>query len=130
MTKKHLKFISILSLFAILLLFGTVGISASEATCSSLSTSAFGFGKRSEVSSLTSDDLNASADLKDLKLYVGGMPFGVKFLTDGVMVVGFSDTARNVHNPAKAAGLRYGDIILSVNGQNVTSASELNSLIA
>ena len=28
---------------------------------------------------------------KDISLYVGGMPFGVKFITEGVLVVGFSD---------------------------------------
>ena len=30
-------------------------------------------------------------DLRDLMLCPGGMPFGVKFYTDGVMVVGFCD---------------------------------------
>ena len=37
--------------------------------------------------------------LKNIKLYVGGIPFGVKFMTEGILIVGFSDTAKK-ENPS------------------------------
>ena len=50
---------------------------------------------------------------------VGGMPFGVKFYTEGILVVGFCDVdvnsagggCRNV-NPARDAGLKIKDVIV------------------
>ena len=38
-------------------------------------------------------------------VYVGGMPFGVRYVTDGIMVVGYCDvtTGNGVRNPAKEA---------------------------
>lgn len=45
---------------------------------------------------------------------VCGTPFGVKLFSDGALVVAFSDryTALGSENPAKAAGLRLGDLIV------------------
>ena len=64
-------------------------------------------------------------------LYPGGMPFGVKFMTEGVLIVGFCDMmgAGGAPNPSIAAGLRMGDTLLSVNGKPLTCASDLHSLI-
>ena len=54
---------------------------------------------------------------------VCGTPFGVKLFSDGALVVAFSDryTAQGSENPAKAAGLRLGDLIISANGRPVRS---------
>ena len=65
------------------------------------------------------------------QVYVGGVPFGVKFITDGVLVVGFCDvevqgTARN---PAKEAGLRIKDVITKINGASVGSAADLTRAV-
>jgi hypothetical protein len=49
------------------------------------------------------------AKLEDTKVYVGGVPFGIKFLTRGVSVVGFENEATN---PAYKAGLRLYDTII------------------
>ena len=68
---------------------------------------------------------------KDISLYVGGMPFGVKFITEGVLVVGFSDiqSKSSLKNPANEAGLRINDIIIKVNGEHICGADELTKLI-
>ena len=60
----------------------------------------------------------ATKNLNSIKLYPGGMPFGVKFFTDGVVVVGFCDinNGSGAQNPAYSAGIRVKDIITAVNG--------------
>lgn len=70
-------------------------------------------------------------DLDDLALYPGGMPFGVKFYTEGVTVVGFCDveTDSGKVNPAALAGLKQKDVILKVNGETLSGASQLTELI-
>ena len=69
--------------------------------------------------------------LRDLKLIPGGMPFGVKYRTEGVTVVGFCDVenAKSKRNPAMEAGIQLKDVILQVNGNDVTCAAELTDLI-
>lgn len=68
---------------------------------------------------------------KDIKLYPGGMPFGVKFFTSGVLVVGFCDVdAENGQvNPAYDAGLRLKDIITHVGGKEISGATQLTELV-
>ncbi len=70
-------------------------------------------------------------DLKDLYVYPGGMPFGVKFYTEGVTIVGFCDveTDRGTVNPANMAGLHQKDMILKINGETLNSAAELTERI-
>ena len=76
-------------------------------------------------------DTISAEDLKGLKLSPGGMPFGVKFFTDGVSVVGFCDveTGGKKINPAADAGLRAKDMILKINGQPLGSAAQLTEAI-
>lgn len=70
-------------------------------------------------------------ELDGLMLYPGGMPFGVKFMTEGVTVVGFCDVELNGTkvNPATTAGLKLRDVILKVNGEPLTGASALTDKI-
>lgn len=70
-------------------------------------------------------------DLRDLTLYAGGMPFGVRFMTDGVTVVGFCDVDCDggKRNPAAEAGLRIGDVILRADGETLDGASSLTDRI-
>lgn len=70
-------------------------------------------------------------DLEGLTLCPGGMPFGVKFFTEGVLVVGFCDveTARGAVNPATDAGLRAKDLILKVDGEVLNGADDLTDRI-
>ena len=69
--------------------------------------------------------------LEGLELYAGGMPFGVKFFTEGVTVVGFCDveTQNGKVNPATEAGLRQKDVILSVGGESLMGAADLTQRI-
>ena len=70
------------------------------------------------------------------QVYVGGMPFGIKFYTEGILVVGFCDVdvtsggggTRNV-NPAKTAGLKLRDVIIGVNGKTPAGAASLTKAV-
>ncbi len=70
-------------------------------------------------------------DYSRTELLLGGMPFGVKFSTEGVMVIGFSDIdgISKTQNPAYLAGLRAKDIILKVNGKSISGAEELTRTV-
>ena len=62
---------------------------------------------------------------------VSGMPFGVKFYSQGILIVGFSEieTADGIETPALDAGLQTGDIITRVNGSEVKTAGEFIGII-
>ena len=64
-------------------------------------------------------------------LIPGGIPFGVKFTTNGILVVGFCDvdSDKGKINPAYNAGLRTGDIILKLNDHTVRDAATLGILM-
>ena len=61
-----------------------------------------------------------------------GAPFGIKMFTEGVVVVGLSDvdTGNGLINPAKEAGLKVGDIILEVDGQEVQFNEDISRIIS
>ena len=69
----------------------------------------------------------------DRKMVVpGGSPFGIKMYTKGVLVVGMSDIqqgSQNV-NPAKDAGLKVGDILISIDDQPVHEKKDVAKMIA
>lgn len=60
------------------------------------------------------------------KVYAGGMPFGIKLYTDGILIVGFSpvDCDEGSQTPASDAGLTVGDVIKEANGTKMTSAAQ------
>lgn len=61
-----------------------------------------------------------------------GHTVGIQMESDGIMIVRLSEvtTANGSVSPARDAGLAAGDIILSVNGQEVTSNDDLQKQIA
>ena len=62
---------------------------------------------------------------------LGGTPFGIKLYTDGVLIVGLTEVdCIGGGSPAKAAGLRIGDTVLSVNGVSVSTNEEVAALIS
>ncbi len=60
-----------------------------------------------------------------------GTPFGIKMFTDGVMVVGLTDlqVSGKTVNPAKNAGIKTGDIIVSIDGQKVLYNEDVGNII-
>ena len=69
--------------------------------------------------------------MEGLTVCAGGMPFGVKFYTDGVTVVGYCEVEgeKGRVNPAALAGLKQKDVILQVNGEALMGASQLTEMI-
>lgn len=67
----------------------------------------------------------------DTYVAVLGTPFGIKIYTEGVLVVGFGeiDTDARDKNPAKSAGLKEGDYIVSLNGINVYTNEDVSDII-
>ena len=65
--------------------------------------------------------------VKERYVALSGESFGIKIFTKGVMVVGMSDVSTNTGNinPSKTAGLKIGDIILSVDKKSINSNMEL-----
>ncbi len=60
-------------------------------------------------------------------LIAGGIPFGVKLHTDGVLVVNVCDVRCGTagKRPAMDAGLKKGDMIISVNGEKIQSGAQV-----
>lgn len=69
--------------------------------------------------------VNCWADSNRPEVFVSGEPFGIKLISDGVMVVDL----QKGDCPAKECGIKTGDIILSVNGQKVNSNAEISQII-
>lgn len=60
-------------------------------------------------------------------LYPCGEPFGIKLITDGVMVVDLQKIDNS--SPAKDCGIREGDIIVSIDGEKVKSNADVAKII-
>ena len=72
-----------------------------------------------------------AAPRERIELYVGGIPFGVRFFTEGILVVGYCDveSGGGCHNPARAAGLAPGDCIYQINEEMPHTAAQLSELL-
>ena len=64
-------------------------------------------------------------------VFVGGIPFGVRFFTEGILVVGYCDVQSGGahHNPARAAGLSPGDCIYKINEETPRTAAQLGEML-
>ncbi len=67
--------------------------------------------------------------VSDKRLYPGGMLFGVRCATAGVLVIGLEDVC-DKQCPAKAAGIHVGDIVTAVDGHTVTSVKSLADFVS
>ncbi|MBR6918054.1 MAG: SpoIVB peptidase [Clostridia bacterium] len=61
------------------------------------------------------------------KVYLGGMPFGIRLFSSELKVIGFSEIATGSGNvcPAFDAGIRENDTIISINSSPVTSIDDI-----
>ena len=60
----------------------------------------------------------------------GGEPMGVILNCKGVLVSGIADLPSAAESPAKKAGVKEGDIIISAGGKQITSVDGLNSAVS
>lgn len=60
-----------------------------------------------------------------------GTPFGIKLLTEGVLVIELSgfDSGTGISSPARDAGINEGDIIVSISGKSVSTNSDVSRII-
>lgn len=70
-------------------------------------------------------------EVKEPVLIPCGNPFGIKLLTDGVVVVEVSsfETDTGLRSPAMDAGIKTGDIIKTINGCKITSNDDIADVI-
>ncbi|MBQ4340900.1 MAG: PDZ domain-containing protein [Clostridia bacterium] len=61
-------------------------------------------------------------------VFPGGEAVGISIRTRGVLIVGFGSDSGN--SPAYRAGLRPGDVVISVNGADVDSAEQITALMS
>ena len=75
-------------------------------------------------------DGNDSSDITET-VYLGGFPVGLKLYADGVVIVGTEDidTKSGNVNPAEKAGIRVGDIIKKINGEDVKTNKRVSEII-
>ena len=61
-----------------------------------------------------------------------GKAVGIKLFSDGVMVVGLAEveTAQGVCSPGKESGLKAGDVITHINGTEVDTVEQVQTLLA
>lgn len=69
--------------------------------------------------------------VSEKKLIPGGHSVGIKMDVKGVLVVGLEEieTEDKIVNPGMDAGIQVGDIILSINGQDVYYAYEVTNIV-
>lgn len=70
--------------------------------------------------------------IKNIELYPGGLPVGVRVSSEGVLVVGYSDIDINnekEESPGKVGGLEIGDVILKINGIEMHNSRDLANVI-
>lgn len=69
--------------------------------------------------------------VKNITVLPGGMPFGIKMHTNGVLVVGLADVdCEGVHrNPAKIAGIKTGDILVEIDDEKLKSNENVAEII-
>lgn len=69
--------------------------------------------------------------VKQQNIAPSGRPFGIKLLTKGIVTIGLGDVSTENGNisPAKDAGLREGDILISINGEQIKSTADFSGII-
>lgn len=73
--------------------------------------------------------VSAAADTHSL--YLGGFPAGFSLNTTTVEVIGICDvlTAEGMKSPARDAGIKTGDIVEKINGEEVNKTSDITDIV-
>ena len=73
-----------------------------------------------------------SAQAQPQQLVPVGQAVGIKLFSDGVLVVGLSsvETQNGPKEPGKACGLKTGDLITHINGQDVNTVEQVQTVLA
>lgn len=69
---------------------------------------------------------------KEIMIYPGGAPIGVKLNTKGVLVVALSDiegVKGKIQSPAASAGVQIGDSIIEINDIEINSAEDVTRFV-
>lgn len=77
----------------------------------------------------TKNESRMSRDFRDIRLIPGGMPFGIRMQTEGVLVTGTSEVAGTGKNPAYDAGIRALDLITRIGNKRITSVSDVTEAV-
>ncbi len=79
--------------------------------------------------SFNSSPREALAEQKTVCL--GGFTAGFTLSTNTVQVVGVCEvlTEKGLRSPARECGIKAGDVIININGREITSASDVNSIL-
>lgn len=82
------------------------------------------------VCALSNLPLTAAAQTK--YLYLGGFPAGFSLSTTTVEIVGLCDITASggICSPARDAGLKAGDVIDKINGEEINKTSDINAVLA
>ena len=78
------------------------------------------------VSLMMSSAVYANAETNDRTLILGGMPFGMKLFSNGVIVVNVDDS---FNSPALRAGIQVNDIITEAKSEKITTNEQLKEII-
>lgn len=62
-------------------------------------------------------------------IYLGGIPVGFSLYSRGVKVIGISDviTENGISSPAKEAGVKTGDVLLSIDGKEINTSKDIEN---
>lgn len=77
-------------------------------------------------------DVSVNVYDENLRLCPGGMTFGVRLKTKGVLIIGISEvvTSKGRVSPANAAGLAVSDVILAIDKNECNSVSDVTETVA
>ena len=127
--KKTIKSLTFILLTSFLLMTSITIFSLNGTTAPSFISA---FNIPYQFGSLKAQSANAVAANGNVKKVIAcGQPFGIKMLTEGIMVVRLSDINGSKDScPAKKAGIQVGDIIISVGGEKITSNEDLSKVIS
>ncbi len=77
-------------------------------------------------------DVSVNVYDENLRLCPGGMTFGVRLTTKGVMIIGICDviTSKGSVNPAQKAGIEVSDVIIAIDGKECNTVSDVTETVA